>query len=443
MLLVTDLTLSQMTSRFLGSLVLICCLAGMLAACGAATPVAVPSPGGPESTVTAPIELPVIVSMAGRFDREQLAILDQQIAAFEETNPDIRVELIEIKRNPAEYHDELASLLAQRDTRIDVLLLDNAQLARFSGHDWLMSLDDYAQLHGIDASSFVPASIQASTFEGSLVALPWTAHTGLLYFRQDLLKEHGRQPPGSWPDLQHDALQIMAGEDLGHGYVWQGAAYGSLTANTLEIASAYGAEVVDKHGNAVSDSTEMRAALELMASLVSSGASPEDVYTFSERDSSEAFKSGDAVMMRGWTSAWTDLTGADSPVAGRVGVAPLPSSVLYGQGIALSAFSMHPSQAFRLMNFLSAHDRQVQRARDAGQAPTLNSAYEDAELLSDQPVLESLYLALSDAGLPPRTEYYDELSEVIYSEVNKLLKGQQDVETTAANIQHRLEALLQ
>jgi ABC-type glycerol-3-phosphate transport system substrate-binding protein len=306
-----------------------------------------------------------------------------------------------------------------------------------------MPLDDYAQSHGIDTHSFVPAAILASTFDGNLLALPWTAHTGLLYFRQDLLEERGQQPPESWPDLQRDVLDILTGNDLLHGYVWQGAAYGSLTANTLEIACAFGAEVIDEHGTAVFDSNEMKAALGQMVSLVASGASPETVSEFSEQDTSEAFLSGDAVMMRNWYSDRSSLNRPGSSVAGKANTAPLPSSVLYGQGLALSAFSPHPDQAFRLMAFLSDQDQQVQRARETGQAPTLNAVYEDAELLSAQPVMQSLYLAFAGACLPPRTEHYDQVSEAIYLEVNRLLLGEQNVEETTANVQRRLDTILQ
>lgn len=435
------MSFSRYASRHLASVLLAFCLAITLAACGDSNPIAVPSPDGPEPTVTAPVALPSVISVAGRFDKEQLAVLDRQVAIFEEANPDVQVELIEIKRDPAQYHDELEALLAQRDSGIDVLLLNNDQIPRFANRDLLVPLDGLAQSSGIDTRSFVPASLAASTMESTLMALPWTAHTGLLYYRQDLFEKYRLQPPAAWPDLQHSALQIMAGEHLEHGYVWQGAANASLTANTLEVASEFGAQAVDHDENLVIDTTLLQTALEQMVSLVATGASPQDIYTYSEQESYDALRSGDAVMLRGWSSAWSSLGGPESQLPGIVSVAPLPSSVLFGQGMALSAFSAHPTEAFRLMAFLAGHEQQAQRARVAGLAPTLRSVYEDAEMQADQPVLKSLYLALLNASLPPRTDSPGELSEIIYSEVNKMLRGAQDVETTAATIQRQMDDL--
>jgi multiple sugar transport system substrate-binding protein len=380
--------------------------------------------------------------VAGRFSGEQLNILDQQLAVFEAANPQILVELVEIRRDTSRYHEELARLLARGDSSLDVLLLNNDRLGTFASQGLLMPLNGYAEAQAIDEGSFLPASIEASSIKGQLMALPWTSQTGLLYYRQDLFDDYGLQPPGSWPDVERSALRILASRELEQGHVWQGAPYASLTANTLEVAEAFYAQVIDESGNVAFDSLEMRTALEQMVSLVASGASPTIVSTYSERESYQAFARGDAVSVRGWPSAWASLSGPGSQVSGSVGVAPLPSSVLYGQGLALSAFSIHPEQAFRLMTFLSGHDQQAQRAQAAGLAPTLRSVYEDAELQAVQPVLPSLYQSLLNAGLPPRTRWPDEVSEIIYTEVNSMLKGEQDAATTAATVQRQLELLL-
>ena len=49
---------------------------------------------------------------------------------------------------------------------------------------------------------------------------------------------------------------------------------------------------------------------------------------------------------------------------------------------------------------------------------------------------------LDQARPRPRSAVYPQISEAIYSEVNRMLAGEQDAGETAARIQERIEAAL-
>jgi ABC-type glycerol-3-phosphate transport system substrate-binding protein len=419
---------------------LIAIAGGALSACGPAEPEATLRPDGASPTVTVPFELPTVIAIAGRFEVQELTLLDEQIAAFEAANPDIRVEVVAEPREEAERHDALASLLKEGDSSRDILLIKTTWLAEFATHGWLRPLDGHAASHGVEMGDFLPAAVQANTLSGQLMALPWTADGGLLYYRQDLLEKHGYAPPGTWPDVQRAALDIQTRESLPYGFVWQGAADESLTCNVLEFVWGYGGDVLDRSGNAVFDSPETHAALQQMADLVTAGISPADVTAYRETATLEAFQRGDAVLMRNWSYAWDRLNASDSPLAGRVGVAPLPASCLGGQSLALSAHSRHADKAVRFMAFLVSYEQQVQMALQGIQPPALGTVYHDAELLAAAPVFGALKTALSVTRPRPQAVAYAELSRAIYTEVNRMLAGTQDVEATAANVQRRVQA---
>ncbi len=428
------MTRPQPGPAWIGPLILI----GLLAAgCGPALP---PS-AGPTPTVTIPPGLPVVVTLAGRFDQDTLAFLDGQIALFEAANPDIKVEIIHVPGNLAERREWFAARLGQGDRTADLLLLDTAWLAGFAAGGWLAPLDEYTRLYGVTTDGFWPATVQAHTIAGRLVALPWTADGGLLYFRADLLDRYGYAPPATWADLQRLALDLKAREGLPYGFVWQGAASDSLTCNALEYVWAYGGDVLDERGNVLFDSPQTRAALQQMGDMVASGASPQDITTYGEGQSLHTFQNGEAAFLRHWSYAWGRLHAADSPVAGRVGVAPLPASCLMGQSLALSAFSLHPDQAFRFMAFLVGYEPQVQLALQTGQPPALATAYQHRALAGD-PFFGNLPTALATARPRPRTAGFPQASEAIYTEVYRMLAGQQDAAVTAANIRQRLQAVL-
>jgi multiple sugar transport system substrate-binding protein len=417
-------------------------LAPLLAACGSTTPAALPTASGPQPTVTVPLNLPVTISLYGGFRDDELTVLDEQIARFEAANPDILVEIME-ERGSGELADLMAGQLAEEgDASIDLLRMDDAWLPGFAAQGWLAPIDDYVKSPGLDLDAFVPGSVQASTFDGQLYALPWIVDAGLLYTRQDLLDQRESGPPESWGELQDLALELKGNGDLAQGYVWQGAPYDGLTCNTLEVLWAHGGDVLNEQGQVVFDSPETRAALEQMAGLIASGASPREVVTYREGASLAAFRDGNAALMRNWPYAWERLQRDDSAVAGQVGTALLPASCLTGQLLALSARSMYPEQAMRFMRFLVDHDQQLQVALELGRPSALETIYEDGNLIEARPFLIALRPALDLARPRPRMPAYAQVSEAVYEEVNRLLTGEQGVEETALNAQRRIEAVL-
>jgi len=429
-------------------LVLMVLIGSTVAACGPSATVTSPAPAGPTPSVTVPFELPITIALLGQFDGDTLAVLDTQIAAFEVRNPDVKVEIItkpgSLSQQPASsLREQYAAILGNEDTRVDILLLDDTWLVEFTTNGWLTPLEGYASAEGVELEGFFPAAMEASTVGGQPMALPWTVDVGLLYYRQDLLEKRGYAPPDTWADVQRVALGIQGAEALPLGFVWQGAAYESLTCNTLEHVWASGGQVLDEGGRVAFDSPQTRAALQQMADLVTSGASPQEIATYKEQTALIAFQEGDTALMRNGSYAWAILNDDDSPLAGRVGVARLPATCLTGQSLALSAFSLHPEQAFRFMAFLAAYDQQLWLALGAGQPPALEAVYHDRMLGNDAPFWDALHAALSDARPRPRSVAYQDLSAAIYDEVNKMLAGEQDVAATAANAQRGIESAVQ
>jgi len=410
--------------------------------CRPTEPEATLTPSGPQPTVTVPFELPVTIAISGRFGDALLPILDDQIAAFEAANPDIQAEIVRAKVSPDQRREQFSIALENGDTTVDVYVVDDSWLAEFAARGWLVPLDLYVTASGLEMDAFLAATVQASVVDGQIMALPWTADGGLIYYRQDLFAQSGQGSPEDWPELHALALEAKAQGDLPYGFVWQGAPYESLTCNTLEYIWANGGDVLDSEGTPIFDSPQTQAALQQMEDLLATGASPQEVTGFGEAQSLEVFQDRDAALMRNWSFAWAELQGSESGVAGQVGVAPLPAPCLLGQSLALSANSMHPEQAFRFMAFLAGYDQQVHLAQQSGLPPALEAAYQDAELLATRPVFAVLYTAYANSRPRPQTPQYVQVSEAIYTEVNAMLAGKQNAAETAANVQQRLETIL-
>ena len=386
--------------------------------------------------------MPVVIAIAGRFEDDTLVVLNHQVAGFEAANPNIRIELVQAPRITTERHDQFAADLEAADAAVDILAVDYPWLAEFAVSGWLFPLDDYVRSSTVDPAAFLPATVEASTIHGQLMALPWTTDGGVLYYRQELLGKYGYAPPTTWSELQLIALDIKTKEGLLYGFVWQGAPYEGLTCNALEFAWAEGGETLNNTEQVVFDSPQTRAALARMTDFVASDASPPQVVAFQENQALSAFRDGQAVFMRNWFYAWDRVNQADSIVAGQVGMAPLPSSCLGGQALALSSSSLHKAEAFRFMAFLAGYDQQVQAALLAKQPAALSAAFRDKALLAADPVWPDLHAALAVTRPRPIAVPYTELSRAIYTEVNSMLNGKQDPAATAMNVQRRIKAIL-
>src|SRR6202166_577898 len=100
-----------------------------------------------------------------------------------------------------------------------------------------------------------PEVAASYTVDKKLVAIPYRADIGILFYRTDLLRQYGyREPPKTWDELESMAARIQAGERAKGkkqfwGFVWQGAADEVLTCDALEWQAGEGGrrDLEEKH----------------------------------------------------------------------------------------------------------------------------------------------------------------------------------------------------
>ncbi len=75
------------------------------------------------------------------------------------------------------------------DGDIDIMQIDVVWAGILANH--LIDLKPYV---GDTPEEHFPALIENNTVDGRLVAMPWWADVGVLYYRKDLLEKHGFAP---------------------------------------------------------------------------------------------------------------------------------------------------------------------------------------------------------------------------------------------------------
>jgi trehalose/maltose transport system substrate-binding protein len=302
-----------------------------------------------------------------------------------------------------------------------------------------------------EAALHFPALVANNVVQGRLVAMPYHANVGILYYRTDLLREYGYgAPPSTWTELEGMAAAIQKGERAkGHegfwGYVWQGAPYEGLTCNALEWQeSEGGGRIVEDDGTISVDNPRTVAAWSRAASWVGT-ISPPAVVGYREGDAQEVWRSGRAAFMRSWPYAGRDR---GSSVRGRFDITTVPrgarghAMVLGENALAVSRYSKHVDPGVALVKYLTRRDVQLDRARTTALPPTLSALYDDPEILKTSPddmPLQKIFLASAVSRPSSVTgRKYADVSRAYFRAVHSVLTRQQKPSAAAATLEREL-----
>lgn len=369
---------------------------------------------------------PARVTISGSAVGAEADILRQQLDAFQDENPDVRVEIRPTPDAADQRHQLYVQWLVARSPDPDVLQLDVIWTAEFAAAGWILPLTAFDP----PTDAFFDAAVRANRWQDALYALPWFIDVGMLYWRSDLLDA---------PPLTHQSLMEAARarpEGVPYGLVWQGARYEGLVVTFLEHLHAFGGRVLDEEGRVRVDSDEAVAALTFMHDAVHDDqVVPEAALTWQEEQTRFAFQNGHALFMRNWPYAYPLMQDASaSDVTGRFEVAPLPegpggrrASALGGAQLAVNAHSDRKEAAWRVVEFLTSPEQMLERARAVGQYPARRNLYALPELADALPVDPKRARDIIDAAVPrPVTPVYTQLSSILQIWLHRALTHQRE-----------------
>jgi trehalose/maltose transport system substrate-binding protein len=344
---------------------------------------------------------------------------------------------VKINKMPASWGEALPlyqQLLAGKSGDIDLMTLDNIWVGALAPH--LLNLRDYVD--EAELNTHFESALSDATIDGKLLAMPWYIDAGMMFYRKDLLEQHGKQVPSTWQELTETAAFVQAAErDAGNddmwGYSWQARAYEGLTCDGLELVSSFGGGTfISPEGDVTINNEKAIAALDLAASWIGT-ISPEGVLNYDEESSRGVFETGNAVFHRNWSYVWGTSQEDGSELQGKVGVMALPvgaegekSSGCYGAGmLGVSKYSEDPEAAASLAVYLTTAVEQKRRAMEA-YSPTVESLYSDVEVLESNPFLKDAEQAYADSASRPSQatgSSYNRASQRIYNAIHNILSG--------------------
>jgi multiple sugar transport system substrate-binding protein len=388
-------------------------------------------------------ESPPVLTFSGSALGAEADIVRAQLGRFAAQHPGVRTELRVTPDAAGERHQLYVQWLNGRATEPDVLQLDIVWTAEFAAAGWVLPLDRFQP----DVGDFFPAAIEADRWRGSLYALPWFVDVGLLYWRTDLVGAR----PRSLLELTQAARRAIDSGAVPFGLVTQAARYEGLTAVFVEVLGAFGGRILDDRGRVTVDDPEAVRALTFMRESIDAGIVPASALTWQEEQARLAFQNGQSAFMRNWPYAFSRLQDHEqSRVAGRFQAAVLPgptpdraAGTLGGAQLAINAHTADPALAWALVEFLTAPEQMLERARVAAQFPARRSLYGTAALAEALPIpTDVIREALAAATSRPVTPVYSELSEILQVRLHRALSGQQTPADALRDAAREIRAML-
>jgi trehalose/maltose transport system substrate-binding protein len=383
----------------------------------------------------------------------ELQICQQGANAWAEATGN-QVNVISTPNSATERLALYQQILAANSSDIDVFQIDVIWPGILANH--LLGLDDYIDQETL--AQHFPAIVENNTVDGRLVGMPWFTDAGILYYRQDLLEKHRKQPPTTWQELNRTAAEIQdaeraEGNDRMWGFVFQAKAYEGLTCNALEWIDSFGGGIIVAEDGAITINNDQAVEAINLASTWIGSIAPEGVLNYAEEEARGVFQSGNAVFMRNWPYAWALGNADDSPIKGKIGVSALPkgsgadgkhTGTLGGWQLAVSKYSQNPEIAADLVAYLTSYDEQKRRAIEGSYNPTIAALYQDEEVLAASPFFGDLYETFTNAVARPSRvtgEKYNQVSSEFFNAVHAVLSGKTDAASSLAALEGRLDRL--
>ena len=363
-----------------------------------------------------------------------LAFLRSQLDKFEADTGNT-VTIVPMPSSTSDQFGQYRLWLAAGNADIDVYQTDVIWAPQLA--DQFLDLTEAAK--DVVGDHF-PSIIESQTVDGKLVALPAFTDAPALFYRTDLLEKYNKPVPTTWDEMAATAQEIMDAEraegqaDM-YGFVFQGNAYEGLTCDALEwVMSNGGGQIVEADGTISINNEQAAAAIDRAAGWIGT-ISPDGNLAYQEEESRGVWQLGNAVFMRNWPYAYALGNGDDSAVKGKFDVAPLPAgdgegarsaATLGGWNVAVSKYSPDPEEAIKLALFLSSTEVQKERAINQSNLPTIESLYDDADVLAASPFManwkEIFQNAVPRPSAPTKVKY-NEVSSLFWSAVHNTLSG--------------------
>ena len=341
-----------------------------------------------------------------------------------------QIQVSQLPRDSPAQREQLVRRLAANDSSIDIMSLDPPYIPEFAQAGFLAPVPDDVAARVTEG--VVQSSVEGSTWNDKLVAIPFWANTQLLWYRKSVAAAAGLDmtQPVTWDQL------ITAAQSQHKLIGAQGKRSESLTVWLNALVESAGGHIIATNSDKPQqiklglDSEAGRRAAALMKKLADSGTGGPGFSTANEDTSATGFEGPDAGFMVNWPFVWPRaLTAVKAgtlaqsvpddygwAVYPRVD-ADTPSAPPYGGiNLTVSAFSPHVDFAYQATECITSDANQAYYFTTNGNPASSTAVYDDPDVLKVFPQAPVIRQSLEQAAPRPLTPFYSEVSGGIQRE---------------------------
>lgn len=366
---------------------------------------------------------PAVVSWES--ENEATGTYSDLVNKFNQSQKNVQVHWTNGPSDTGQLLTKFSTMLRARSNSIDIMSMDIIWPAQFGASGWTYPID--GKWPASERQNYLPGPVQGCTYNGKIWAAPFRTDAGLIYYRTDLVPT----PPSTWEELTSMAQQAVSSNAVKYGYVWQGAQYEGVVCDFVEVAYGYGGSILDPNDpkKVTATSPQTVQGLTTMANWVGT-ISPQAVTTYKEEDARTTFQNGDAAFMRNWPYAYAHgQNAAESKIVGKFDVHTMlyggsnttGHSSLGGWQLGINAFSSNTDAAWQFIHYMLQPAAQKEAAIKASLTVTLQSIYDDAQVLAANPFFAKLKPVFQTAQPRPVTPKYPDVTLAIQQSVHDAL----------------------
>ena len=369
--------------------------------------------------------------------------LQKLIDRFNAQHPNGKVTFHQLPPSDDEQRQQMIQNTQIRNPKMGILSMDVVWTAEFAAKGYVEALPP-----DVSTERMLQATVDGATYFNTLYALPATADGGMLYYRKDLLKKYGLQPPTSFDEMKAACDMIQAGENnskLGC-YAGQFNKYEGLTVNFDEAVHGAGGVVVGDDGKPDVATPEATKGLQTLTDWFTDGHIPVAAITWQEEEGRKAFQNGELIFHRNWSYVYNLAQMSD--IAGKFDVAPLPGitgpgvSSLGGENFGIAKYAENKGTAMDFVKYMASPEVQKSSTLTTSLPPAVESVYSHPDVLKKFPFYPTLLKSIQTAKPRPKAVEYGDVTLAIQDAAYGALQGQTQPDAALQALQAKLQTLI-
>lgn len=325
----------------------------------------------------------------------------------------------------ANAHDSLLTAVASGEGP-DVLQLGTTWVAEFAEAGAFLDLSEYADdFPMINNDDFFEGALATTMFDDKIYGVPWYVDTRVLFYRSDILAEHGYdEAPQNWDEL-HEISRTLA--DRGDGMYGFDIDQKDQLVPTI-FAWQNGWEFDEEIGEENFDDPKFKEAIEFYHSFFAE----ELVQATEGVPIEQGFEEGSKPMFTSGPWMVNILNDSAPDIEGLWDVAMLPgnekdASAIGGSHLSVFSESENVDEALEFISYMSEPETQVDWFEQTNTLPARQSAWDDPELAEDEK-LSVFGDQLEEAVAPPVLRQWENIVQDLLSSLERINRGGADID---------------